>query len=453
MKTLGSGFLAVALLAGAATISAPAAFASPPGIGVAISVGFAPPALPVYVQPVCPGDGYIWTPGYWAYSDVDGYYWVPGTWVLAPQVGFLWTPPYWAFLNGAYIFHEGYWGPHVGFYGGVAYGFGYFGHGFVGGRWEGSRFFYNRAVSHVNVTVTHNTYNTHVREVANRVSYNGGPHGINARATAAEERAANERHEAAVAAQTQHIEEARANRDLRATANHGKPPIAATAKPAEFRGNGAIAARAAGGTYHAPPPTAARAADNRAAENHSAEDRAAADRAAAEKREADNRAAENRKTEEARAANDKREADARAANEKREAANRAATEKQEAASRAAESRARAVHPKDLPPAERAPAPNTGNAKLDKKYTDQQNKLAARQAKDSQKLQQRQDKEHQQLAKQHANEQRQQQVEPKHQQQTEHMAQQHAAQQQKMRQRQQPPPVHNAGRPGGKPERP
>ena len=34
--------------------------------GVFISVGFAPPALPVYTQPICPGDGYIWTPGYWA---------------------------------------------------------------------------------------------------------------------------------------------------------------------------------------------------------------------------------------------------------------------------------------------------------------------------------------------------------------------------------------------------
>ncbi|MGO9515714.1 MAG: hypothetical protein ACLPND_01585 [Candidatus Korobacteraceae bacterium] len=31
-------------------------------VGVAITV--APPALPVYEQPVCPGDGYIWTPGY-----------------------------------------------------------------------------------------------------------------------------------------------------------------------------------------------------------------------------------------------------------------------------------------------------------------------------------------------------------------------------------------------------
>ena len=53
---------------------------------VFISVGFAPPVLPVYVQPPCPEDGWLWTPGYWAYGD-DGYYWVPGTWVPAPFEG------------------------------------------------------------------------------------------------------------------------------------------------------------------------------------------------------------------------------------------------------------------------------------------------------------------------------------------------------------------------------
>ena len=64
---------------------------------VGISITFGPPALPIYEQPLCPAEGYIWTPGYWAYDyDDDDYYWVPGTWVLAPEVGFLWTPGYWA---------------------------------------------------------------------------------------------------------------------------------------------------------------------------------------------------------------------------------------------------------------------------------------------------------------------------------------------------------------------
>ena len=50
---------------------------------IVISVGFAPPELPVYVQPVCPEPNLMWTPGYWAYSNDDGdYYWVPGAWEM-----------------------------------------------------------------------------------------------------------------------------------------------------------------------------------------------------------------------------------------------------------------------------------------------------------------------------------------------------------------------------------
>ena len=45
--------------------------------GVFVSVTIAPPVLPVYTQPPCPGDGYIGRPGYWAYGG-EGYYWVPG---------------------------------------------------------------------------------------------------------------------------------------------------------------------------------------------------------------------------------------------------------------------------------------------------------------------------------------------------------------------------------------
>src|SRR5580704_15237893 len=71
---------------------------------VAITVG--PPALPVYEQPVCPGDGYLWTPGYWYWDDdVSDYYWVPGTWVMAPEVGFLWTPGWWGWGGEAFLWH------------------------------------------------------------------------------------------------------------------------------------------------------------------------------------------------------------------------------------------------------------------------------------------------------------------------------------------------------------
>src|ERR1700760_2568155 len=74
--------------------------------GVSISIGVRPPPLPVYAQPPIPESGYIWTPGYWAWSD-DGYYWVPGTWVQPPQEGMLWTPGYWAYdEDGNYAWND-----------------------------------------------------------------------------------------------------------------------------------------------------------------------------------------------------------------------------------------------------------------------------------------------------------------------------------------------------------
>ena len=119
------------VLLGLVIVFMPARSSAQISVGVAVHIG--PPALPVYEQPICPGAGYLWTPGYWAYGP-DGYYWVPGTWVMAPSVGLLWTPGYWGWGGGGYFFHAGYWGPHVGFYGGINYGFGYGGVGFVGGR-------------------------------------------------------------------------------------------------------------------------------------------------------------------------------------------------------------------------------------------------------------------------------------------------------------------------------
>jgi hypothetical protein len=198
-----------------------AAFAQ---VGVGISVNFGPPPLPVYEQPLCPVDGYLWTPGYWAYDDEDGYYWVPGTWVEAPQVGFLWTPAYWGWGGNAFFFHEGYWGPEVGFYGGINYGFGYGGVGYEGGRWEGNHFSYNTYVTQVNTTIIHNTYNTRVTNVSeSHVSYSGGNGGVEAHPTSQQESYASQRHVGPVAAQTQHVQAARSNPQLRASANQGNP--------------------------------------------------------------------------------------------------------------------------------------------------------------------------------------------------------------------------------------
>jgi WXXGXW repeat (2 copies) len=189
------------------------------GAQMSVSVSFGPPALPVYEQPPCPADGYIWIPGYWAYDyDDEDYYWVPGTWVEPPEVGFLWTPGYWGWTGDGFVFHEGYWGPHVGFYGGIAYGFGYTGEGYQGGRWDNGRFFYNRSVNNVNVTNVRNVYNTTVVNTTttiNRVSYNGGNGGVDARPTAQDESAARENHVPPPAVQTQQMQAARSDQQLR----------------------------------------------------------------------------------------------------------------------------------------------------------------------------------------------------------------------------------------------
>jgi hypothetical protein len=232
-------------------------FLQPARAQVFISVGFGPPALPVYEQPPCPQDAYLWAPGYWAWDpDNYDYYWVPGTWVLAPQPGYLWTPPWWGWDRGAYYFHPGYWATEVGFYGGIYYGFGYFGRGFEGGRWDHDRFFYNRSVTNINIVNIHNVYNTNTTVVnnvtVNRVSYNGGEGGIQVRPTPQEDAVQRLRHLPPVAVQTQHVEMARSDVQLRASANQGRPPVAATVHPTEFRGHDVVTAKEVGAPYHPP---------------------------------------------------------------------------------------------------------------------------------------------------------------------------------------------------------
>ncbi len=359
-------------------------------IGIGISVGFAPPPIPVYAQPICPGDGYMWTPGYWAW-DGDDYYWVPGTWVMAPEAGFFWTPGYWGWGDGGYFFNQGYWGPQVGWYGGINYGYGYYGRGYEGGRWDGGHFFYNRSVNNVNIREIHNVYNTRIENNnSSRVSYNGGRGGINERPSAREEAYSRDRHTPPVAAQNQHVQEARGNRELRASVNKGRPPIAATQRPGSFSGSGVVPARKAGGRYE--PPANRGGNINPAGRDNNA-------------------------------------------NRPPNAGNNA-------------NRPPVTHARDIAPYERPAPANTGNPKRDQKYQQQQQKLYNNQNQQIQKLQQKQEQDHQRLAKQNANEVRRQQVEQRHQQQTQQLQQRHVQQQQQMQQKQQP-----QRQSGGKPGRP
>ena len=298
---------------------------------IGITVSFGPPALPIYEQPVCPEDGYLWAPGYWAYDPDDGYYWVPGTWVPAPEPGYLWTPAWWGWENGGFLFHEGYWATEVGFYGGIDYGFGYFGTGFGGGRWEGGGFRYNTAVLHVDTTIIHNTYidrTVVVNHNESRLSYNGGEGGVTARPTAEEQRVDQARHLPPTSEQTQHLQAARSNPQLRASANQGKPPIAATARAGSFSGRGVVEAKAAGAPYHAPARNAGQPAGGRESETP----------------------------------------------------------------RAGERSATPTHASELQEHQPASVPSTGNSKLDNKYQKQQAQLAAKQNQEHQKLAQQQAKE-------------------------------------------------------------
>src|SRR6202451_2772124 len=198
-----------------------------------------PPPLPEYSQPDCPGDGYLWTPGYWSYAP-QGYYWVPGAWTRPPEVGFLWTPGYWGYVGGRYRYHYGFWGRHVGFYGGINYGFGYVGVGYQGGYWNGNRFDYNRSVNNVNITnvqvynrtITNTVVinNVTVNITNNRSSYNG-PGGITRRPLPTEIAAVREQRIPPMSTQLQHRQEAAQNRQQFASVNRGRPAVLAATKP------------------------------------------------------------------------------------------------------------------------------------------------------------------------------------------------------------------------------
>ena len=346
-----------------------------------VSISIGPPALPVYEQPICPGDGYLWTPGYWAYDDsASDYYWVDGEWVIAPEQGLLWTPGYWAWGNGGYRFNEGYWGPEVGFYGGINYGFGYSGEGYDGGRWDHGQFFYNRSDNNMDVARNHNVYDSHfTSQNKSRVSFNGGNGGIEARATSEQEAVGRQRHIAPVALHIEHAQSARVSPTFRSSSNHGNPPVASTTKP------GAVN-------------------DHQAAERAPAIEAARPEGAGATV-EPLTRQPEN--------------------NQPR----------------------KSVHPNDLAPIARPEPTNSGNAKADKKYQQQQGNLIARQNQERQNLQQKQDSEHQQLSRQKASDSRTQQVEQKHQQQTQQLSNKHVAQQQSLQARQ--PQQKQQGRPDKK----
>jgi hypothetical protein len=214
-------------------------------VDTSVSANTAPPAIPDYEQPECPQDGYLWQPGYWAYSvDNANYYWVPGVWVAPPVSGYLWTPPYWAFDGGLYVFHTGYWGDIVGFYGGIDYGFGYGGVGFVGGEWRDGFFAYNTAVLRVGFSA-HTYVNARFSgRIIHHESFNGRG-GRMARPNARELEAARGHHIMATSEQIRNQRVARADKGQFAGPG-GKPGKLANARAPENRGGATNRAGTAG---------------------------------------------------------------------------------------------------------------------------------------------------------------------------------------------------------------
>lgn len=216
--------------------------AAPGALGGPVRVGVTPPPpLPAEVQPPAPAYGYQWTPGYWGWNgELNDYYWVPGAWMAPPAVGLFWTPPWWQWDGAVFVFHGGYWGPTVGFYGGIPYGYGYFGRGYEGGYWQGRTFYYNSNYNNLGTLRVNAVY---ARRVADdrgglarlRSSYNGGRGGVVAAPTPAELAAARQAHVFATVAQARHVAAAAADHTLRAGVNGGRPrPAAAIAATPRF---------------------------------------------------------------------------------------------------------------------------------------------------------------------------------------------------------------------------
>ncbi len=223
------------LPAGHLFIAVLALLATPAFAQVSISIDVAPPPLPVYEQPACPNDGYLWTPGYWAYGDY-GYYWVPGTWVQPPEAGLLWTPGYWGWSGNNYAFYPGYWGTEVGFYGGVDYGYGYGGDGYGGGRWQNGNFFYNTSVNNIGSGNMRNRYAdpSAVRQAGN-ISFNGGAGGVQAQPSAQQQQFASARHIPPTSVQAAHVHAAAKDRGQLASVNGGRPTTPAAATPTSYK--------------------------------------------------------------------------------------------------------------------------------------------------------------------------------------------------------------------------
>lgn len=90
--------LSMLLAAGAA--------AAPASAQVSFNISIAPPELRYEAVPVI-APGYVWAPGYWAWSG-DRHIWVRGR-TIVQRVGYRWEPDRWEQRDRAYYRQPGRW--------------------------------------------------------------------------------------------------------------------------------------------------------------------------------------------------------------------------------------------------------------------------------------------------------------------------------------------------------
>ncbi len=122
--------------------------------------------------------------------------------------------------------------PYMGYYGGINYGYGYFGRGYEGGYWRGGRFQYNANVNVVHITNV-NVYR-HPINVSRgpRVSYNG-PGGVRQRPAPAEIAAMRGTRVAPMNTQVQLQRSASQDKGQFANVNRGRPAAAVAPRPVQ----------------------------------------------------------------------------------------------------------------------------------------------------------------------------------------------------------------------------
>jgi hypothetical protein len=206
--------------------------------GTIVSVSMMPPPLPAYDQPPCPDQNLVWVPGYWAWS--QRYYWIPGAWVEPPFAGAMWTPGHWNWSHHPftlYTWHSGYWSYHVGYYGGVNYGYGYGGLGYSGGVWHGSLFAYNLEIVRVDNRWVRETFRDPglvergYIDRNNHSSFNGGPGGVAYQISPEEQAVEHEHHWEPTAFQLQYEAGFRDDQTYWYETNHGQPAQVTYATP------------------------------------------------------------------------------------------------------------------------------------------------------------------------------------------------------------------------------